>query len=97
MDIQQFKKEISGNSDIIILDVREPEEFVGIMKLLPNAINIPLQEIEIRFKELEVYKKNVIAVICRSGVRSRAATAFLCSNGFNAENVDGGMLSFNEN
>ncbi|MDP4116997.1 MAG: rhodanese-like domain-containing protein [Bacteroidota bacterium] len=96
MTIKEFKEEIIADKELKILDVRMPEEFVGNLDKIPNAMNIPVQQLSFRVDELDPFKGNKIAVICRSGVRSRAAVAILKENGFNAINVDGGMLAYAE-
>jgi rhodanese-related sulfurtransferase len=94
MTIAQLKQEMKENKELIILDVRQPEEFVGNLAKIPEAINIPLPQLEQRINEMEAYRENKIAVICRSGVRSRTATNILMGSGYNAINVDGGMMAY---
>lgn len=72
-----------------LLDVREPDEWVA--GHAPGAVHIPLGELAERLDEVpdaELY------VICRMGGRSARATVFLNANGWDAVNVDGGMLSW---
>ena len=64
------------------------------MKMIDNAIHIPIEELESRIAELEKYKGKKIAVICKSGIRSARGTKILLENGFNAVNVEGGMLAY---
>lgn len=92
--IQQLKEQIKNDSTLIILDVRMPEELVSELGQIEGAINIPVQELEKRISELEEYKNNNIAIICRSGVRSARATVLLNENGFKAKNIFGGMIAY---
>ena len=94
MTTAQLKQEMKENKELVILDVRLPEEFTGNLTKIPEAINIPVQQLEQRITEMEPYRKNEIAVICRSGVRSRTATNILLTYGYNAINVDGGMTAY---
>ena len=71
-----------------IIDVRTPEEFAG--HHVPNAINIPLDEVAQRINELKELPKPIIAY-CRSGNRSGMAVAILKQNGI-AEAVNGGGI-----
>ena len=59
--------------------MRKPQEFAeGSVK---GAVKIPLDKIE---SQLEKFKsKKDIIVFCRSGSRSKLATAILNKNGFN--------------
>lgn len=64
-------------ADSFLVDVRTPEEFSeGSVK---GAVNIPLNEIEIRLDEFK--GKRQIVVFCRSGSRSTEAKNILESNG----------------
>lgn len=61
----------------LLVDVRTPEEFAeGTAK---GAINIPLQEIQMRINEFKTDKP--IVVFCRSGARSARAQQILRQNG----------------
>jgi rhodanese-related sulfurtransferase len=84
------------DSNLVILDVRTPSELTGPLGKIDNVINIPVQVLSNRISELENYKNNNIAVICRSGNRSVFATKLLIENGFKAKNVIGGMISYNK-
>ncbi len=84
IDLSKDKK-----SPAIFVDVRTPEEVAS--GTVAGSINIPLQQIQVRYKELPKDKK--ILIFCRSGKRSRAAAEYLTSMGYsNAYNVDGGFL-----
>ncbi len=72
----------------LYLDVRTPEEFS--QGTVPEARNIPLQQIQERFAELP--KGKSVLVFCRSGVRSQKASEFLVSKGFAVYNIEGGFL-----
>ena len=87
---------IANDTTIVILDVRNPEELVGELGHINGVINIPVYDLEKRIKELNDYKERKIAVICRSGNRSRYGTAILLQNGFDAYNVLGGMRAYRE-
>lgn len=93
---QQLKEKMKSDSSLVILDVRTPEELVGPLGKIDKAINIPVQELNIRINELEKYKDKEIAVICRSGHRSAIATQILKKNGYRAINVKGGMNDYNK-
>ena len=85
---------MNGEETVTILDVRNPEELVGELGHIKDVINIPVHDLEERVAELNKYKDNKIAVICRSGNRSKYGTAILSQNGFKAFNVVGGMRAY---
>lgn len=74
-----------------LVDVRSPEEFVE--GHIPGAINLPLQELERRVRELEPGKLTLVN--CFSGGRAGNATAFLKRKGFSQVYNIGGMRDWN--
>lgn len=73
-----------------LLDVREPAEWDAGHS--PLAVWIPLGELGARLDE--VPSDRTVAVVCRSGGRSAAATEALRGTGIDAVNVAGGMKSW---
>lgn len=75
---------------VLLLDVREADEWAA--GHAPHALHIPMSEIAGRLGELP--QDDNLFVICRSGGRSARVTAYLNANGWDAVNVDGGMMSW---
>lgn len=76
--------------DAPMLDVREYDEWQS--GRAPHAMLIPLSELEGRLDELPDVSPLVVA--CRSGERSSRAVAFLRAKGFDAVNLEGGMVAW---
>ncbi|MCL6574259.1 MAG: sulfurtransferase TusA family protein [Bacillus sp. (in: Bacteria)] len=74
----QLEEKLASNDSIVVIDVREAAEFV--FNHIPNAISIPLGELEYRLNELN--KEDEIFVICRTGNRSDLAAQKLTEEGF---------------
>jgi NADPH-dependent 2,4-dienoyl-CoA reductase/sulfur reductase-like enzyme/rhodanese-related sulfurtransferase len=73
----------------LLLDVREPGE-VAQMGLLPNAVQIPLNELRDRLGELPHDGK--IVIYCQKGLRGYLAACTLQGHGFkNVKNLRGGF------
>ena len=92
--MEQFKERLKNDKDIIVLDVRTPEETATGM--IENAINIPVQVLEQRVDELEMYKDKEIFVICRTQNRAPIGASILTANGYKAKYVIGGMSVYNQ-
>ncbi len=93
---------IKGHPKTILLDVRTKEEFEGKTDpdfgSLKNAINIPVDDLKTRWKELEKYKNAEIIVYCSHSHRSPRASHLLTQNGFkNIINLSGGMSVMTDN
>jgi rhodanese-related sulfurtransferase len=90
---EELKSRLDQGEDIIMLDVRQPEEHAE--KNIPHAMLIPLNELPNRLDELEPYKGREIVVYCRSGNRSGQAIHFLEASGYKRlKNLKGGMLQW---
>lgn len=68
------------DSGALVVDVRTAEEFA--QGHLPNAINIPYQQINQAFSQQEIAKDRSVVVYCRSGNRSGIADKMLENAGF---------------
>ncbi|MCL1148410.1 rhodanese-like domain-containing protein [Shewanella sp. 10N.261.52.F9] len=64
----------------LVIDVRTPGEFA--QGHLPNAINIPYQQITSELTTKEIAKDRSIIVYCRSGNRSGIANKMLVTDGY---------------
>jgi rhodanese-related sulfurtransferase len=69
-----------------IVDVRQPEEFIG--GHVAGSINIPLPEIGIRLDEIRQMPQPLV-LCCASGARSNRATEYLRGQGIRCENGGG--------
>ncbi|GAA0117546.1 MULTISPECIES: rhodanese-like domain-containing protein [Clostridium] len=79
-----------NNRDAIFLDVRSYSEFE--YGHIPNAISIPIDELNEKIDLLEPYKNENIVIYCSSGSRSFTASSFLSRNGFRyIYNLTGGI------
>ena len=85
---RDLKARIDRSEAPLLLDVRQDWE----TKLcrLPNAVHIPIEEIELRVEELTADAP--IVVYCHQGVRSAAVAEYLRSLGFkDVQNLAGGV------
>lgn len=89
----ELKERLAKGEDIVLLDVRQPEEHAE--KCIAHSLLIPLNELPERMDELEQYKGREIILYCRSGNRSGQAMHFLEASGFtHLKNLKGGMLAW---
>ncbi len=92
--MEQFRIKLQNDKELVVLDVRTPEE-VALGKI-KSAITIPVQVLEQRINELEKHKDREIFVICRTQNRSAVAAGILNRTGFSAIYVVGGMSAYNQ-
>ena len=89
---QSFVKEICPTTTqtwvkngALLVDVREKDEVAQLAFDVPAIVHIPLSEFDSRYKELPADKELVL--VCRSGVRSLRAAAYLINNGYDPARV----------
>lgn len=88
---QQLRIMIAENKPIVILDVRQPDEYNAGHIL--GSILIPLDTLEERSQELA--KDKEIVAYCRSGKRSAQAVTILRALGYsNAVSLQGGFQAW---
>lgn len=89
---QEAKKIMDGETGYVILDVRTEEEFAE--GHIPGAILIPDYEIESKAEQILTDKNQLILVYCRSGRRSKNASAALVSLGYTNIREFGGIIDW---
>ena len=79
-----------GLAGLQLVDVREPEELLEAR--VAGALHIPMNEVPDRLDELD--RSRPVAVLCRVGARSASVAQYLGQAGFDAHNVDGGIVQW---
>lgn len=81
--------DLVGNGATLI-DVREPREREA--GYIPGSINIPLNDLRSRLKELP--ENEMLYVTCQVGLRGYLAARILTQHGFRVKNLDGGWKTY---
>jgi rhodanese-related sulfurtransferase len=93
IDVETFRAEREAGAFQAVVDVRSPAEFAA--GHVPQALNIPIDQLKARTDELAAYQTAPIAVICESGGRSLAASSTLVRAGFTGVvDVEGGTRAW---
>ena len=77
---EDANKLINDNKEVLILDVRNKDEFDK--GHIPGAVLIPASVLPARINELKKYENKPILVYCASGGRSPGAVQTLVKNNF---------------
>jgi rhodanese-related sulfurtransferase len=84
-----------NSADTIIVDVREPHEYIK--GHIESSMNIPIDKLPEKLGTLESYKKQPIIIVCQTGTRSGSACKTLIKSGFEQVfNISGGMQSWED-
>jgi len=85
--------ELLKNENVVMIDVREPDELEKLAYDVEGIINIPLSDFTNHLSEIP--KDKTIIVACRSGNRSMKAAKILEENGYkHIVNLDGGIMAW---
>lgn len=88
-----LRKELAAGRDLLLLDVRDPEELR--QESIAGVVNIPVQQLSQRLGELEAAKSRDIVTICRAGARAHTAAQIMKKAGFeNVRLLEGGMSAW---
>ncbi len=97
IDTETFKQLRDTRKDLLVLDVRTADDFVGEQGHIEGAVNIPVEELEQRMDELGDYLERPVAIVCRTDRRSAKAQLLLAEEGFaDVHVVRGGMTKWIE-
>lgn len=78
------------SADAVLLDVREDDEWA--LGHAPGAVHIPLADVPARLDDIDIDAE--VYVVCRQGGRSLGAVGYLNRIGYDAIQVDGGMVAW---
>jgi len=85
-----------NHQNAVLLDVRETAELAGGGKL-PNALHIPLSQLNARAGELAKLTSRPVVVYCARGNRSRTAGNLLAKQGFaDIYSLHGGLKAWKD-
>jgi rhodanese-related sulfurtransferase len=94
LDVTQVAQMISDNENLVLIDVRTPDEFKQGHLEGAKLINFYDANFQEEVKKLDSAKKYV--VYCRSGGRSSKSVSAMKKLGFNdVYNMSGGVLAWN--
>lgn len=79
-------------SGVVLIDVREPDEFEDFR--VPGAQLIPMADVPERIEEIP--ESELVYVICLTGARSARVVDYLNRQGYDSVNVAGGTKAWRE-
>jgi rhodanese-related sulfurtransferase len=74
IEVVELERRLAAGEAVVLVDVRQPEEFTAPPGHLPGAVNVPLADLSGRAGELAARREPVV-LVCKTDRRSaRAAT-----------------------
>jgi rhodanese-related sulfurtransferase len=97
LSVEELKQQIDSGGELLLLDVRTAEDYIGEQGHIAGSRNIPLEAVADHLGDLAEWQERPIALICRTDRRSAKAAAVLARNGFNEVRVvRTGMTAWND-
>ena len=91
---EQFKEKLKEKAPVVLLDVRNPDEF-EVMRLGVGERLIPLGQLRKRLEELPEDKNTEIITWCKISLRGYEAALILQGNGYtNVKVLEGGIMAW---
>ena len=87
--------QLINRQNALILDLRESSEYAA--GRVPNALHIPLSQLDARARELAKFVGRPVIAYCDRGLRSRRAVSVLSKLGFSEVfTLDGGLRAWSD-
>ncbi|MBI2038210.1 MAG: rhodanese-like domain-containing protein [Candidatus Magasanikbacteria bacterium] len=90
MDTKHLKDKLASGEDVMIIDVREHDEYEKGEKM-DEATNIPMGQMFIEASQGKLPKDKKIITVCKSGTRCEIVARELKAKGYDIEHLEGGM------
>jgi uncharacterized membrane protein YdjX (TVP38/TMEM64 family)/rhodanese-related sulfurtransferase len=96
LPIEGLKRRLdAAEEDVLVLDVRTPEDFIGEQGHIAGALNIPLESLPEQIDALGSDLQRPIALVCHTDRRSAKAATLLAGRGFGkVQVIQGGMTAW---
>jgi rhodanese-related sulfurtransferase len=79
IEVVDLQRRLAAGDAVVLIDVRQPEEFTAPPGHLPGAVNVPLADLPSRAGELAA-RRQPIVMVCKTDRRSaKAATELLAA------------------
>lgn len=97
---KDLQERLDRRDDVLVLDVRNPDEYTDTLGHIPGSLNLPLSRLANRLEEikpsLNAYADMPVFVVCRTSNRAASAARVLKKAGLKDIRVlEGGMVGWN--
>jgi rhodanese-related sulfurtransferase len=93
MKVDELKQKMNSGEDVLLLDVREADEFAA-GDAIPGSKNVPMGKVFVEAAKGELPKDKKIVTICKSGGRCGIVARELAEKGYDIESLEGGISAW---
>jgi rhodanese-related sulfurtransferase len=90
MKPEDLKRKLADGEDVMLLDVREADEFAA-GDAMAGVQNMPMGKVFVEAKKGTLPKGKKIVTICKTGGRCEIVARELQRKGYNIEHLEGGI------
>ena len=80
IEVDELQRRLAAGEAVVLVDVRQPEEFAAPPGHLPGAVNMPLADLPGRIGELAA-RRQPLVLVCKTDRRSAQAATELLTAG----------------
>jgi len=91
MKVHELKEKLTHKEDVLLLDVREHDEYEASADKIEGAQNVPMGEVFTEAAKGNLPKDKKIITVCKSGGRCEIVARELKAKGYDIEYLEGGM------
>lgn len=91
MKVKELKEKLTKGENVLLLDVRENDEFNNSPDKIENSQNIPMGKVFVEASKGNLPKDKKIITICKSGIRCEIVARELKPKGYDIEFLEGGV------
>jgi len=81
IEADELKQWLDRREAVTVIDVRGPDEFIGPLGHIAEALNLPLGELPSRLTEINARRDKPVVLVCRTDTRTAAAAQMLRAAG----------------
>jgi len=96
MSVEEVKQKLDAGEDVLLLDVRSANDYIGEQGHVNGSLLMPLEELASNIESIEKFQEKTVMTICRTDKRSGKAAQVLAKHGFtDVHVVKQGMTDWN--
>ncbi|MBI4250379.1 rhodanese-like domain-containing protein [Candidatus Uhrbacteria bacterium] len=97
MKAPELRKKLEQQEDVLLLDVREHDEYESSEDKIKGAHNVPMGKVFTEAAKGNLPKDKKIITVCKSGGRCEIVARELQAKGYDIEYLEGGMEEWKKN
>lgn len=95
MNVDELKKQLAEDENVVVLDVREADE-ISADPGIPHSQHLPMVRVFVEAAQGTLSKDQKIITVCRSGGRCEIVARELREKGYDIDHLEGGLAAWKQ-